>query len=592
MLDIVAQKFFVHRSKKLDKHEYLFSRQPDIRISSQNMSAERLYLQQEFFCGAFSMSIENVEQPSFPSSSSNQAGVQALVWQRSMRFDLEADIVVVGFGGAGASAAIAARRLDCSVIVLEKLAVGGGNTAVSAGNFIIPSDAQKAFEYLSKTFEMGCSEMDEPAVRRFCQEAAATKDFFAGLDPSIELEVAGHANFPHLPHAEVITKYHVKGPKTGGINLFTTLRKWVEKLGAQVLYETPAMELVAKDGAVVGVLARHQQKDILIKARKGVILCTGGYECDAQALAEYCQASRVLSLGTPANTGDGLRLAQTVNAGLWHMRSYSCPLGMQVPGLNSALPFLPMTPGYVWINQFGKRFANEADVDFHSCLYSVNSFDPVAHCYPAIPCWAVFDETARLSGSLTHQRFGYGAVIEGYAWSADCSREIEAGVVKKADTLEELARIIGVDGSSLCASIERWNAFVERGCDEDFGRRMHKPLSEKDSLAGLTPRRLSAPISKPPFYAVELYPALLNTQGGPRRNEFSQVLDRAGRPINRLYAAGELGSLWGTVYQGSSNVAECLACGRIAARHAAALCAWDENKSSHSTDLPKATEVR
>ena len=148
--------------------------------------------------------------------------------------------------------------------MLEKLAVGGGNTAVSAGNFIIPSDAQKAFEYLSKTFEMGCSEMDEPAVRRFCQEAAATKDFFAGLDPSIELEVAGHANFPHLPHAEVITKYHVKGPKTGGINLFTTLRKWVEKLGAQVLYETPAMELVAKDGAVVGVLARHQQKDILI----------------------------------------------------------------------------------------------------------------------------------------------------------------------------------------------------------------------------------------------------------------------------------------------------------------------------------------
>lgn len=523
------------------------------------------------------MSTTNLKHQPSLAKSPDKAGVRALVWHKDMCFDCAADIVVVGFGGAGASAAIEARRLGCSVIVLEKLACGGGNTAVSAGNFIIPSDAQKAFEYLSKTFEMGSSEMDEEAVRRFCKEAAATKEFFAELDPNIELEVAGHANFPHLPHAEVITKYHVKGPKTGGINLFMTLKKWVEKLQAQVLYETPAMELVVKDDAVVGVLARQHEKEILIKANKGVILCTGGYECDAQALDEYCQASRVLSLGTPANTGDGLRMAQTVNAGLWHMRAYSCPLGMQVPGLNSALPFLPMTPGYIWINKFGKRFANEADVDFHSCLYSVNNFDPVAHCYPAIPCWAVFDEAARLAGSLTHQRFGYGAVIEGYAWSADCSREIEAGVLKKADTLEELARIIGVDGSLLCASVKRWNDAVEKGCDEEFGRRMQKPLSEKDSLAGLTPRRLSAPISKPPFYAVELYPALLNTQGGPRRNEFAQVLDRAGHPIERLYAAGELGSLWGTVYQGSSNVAECLAYGRIAARHAAELPEWVES---------------
>ena len=99
---------------------------------------------------------------------------------------------------------------------------------------------------------------------------------------------------------------------------------------------------------------------------------------------------------------------------------------------------------------------------------------------------------------------------------------------------------------------------------------MQRPAGEKETIAGLGSRRLSDVIETGPFYAVALYPALLNTQGGPRRSARAEVLDRAGRPIAGLYAAGELGSLWGTVYQGSSNVAECLAYGRIAAREALA----------------------
>ncbi len=510
-----------------------------------------------------------------------RAGIRPVRWSPEMRFDKTADIVIAGMGGAGASAAIEARRQNHSCIVLEKTASGGGNTAVSAGNFIIPADPEAAFVYLSKTFELGASEMDPQAVRAFCREAADTKAFFASLDKDIELAVSGYANFPSLPHAETITKYCVKGPATGGINLFETLKRHAERLGAQVLYETPALELIVKDSddndglEVVGVAACTKEGVRLnIGARKAVILATGGYECDAESLDAFCQGSPLASLGTPANTGDGLRMAQSVNAALWHMRAYSCPLGMRVPGLGSAIPFHPMTAGYIWVDRFGRRFADEADVDLHAALYSVNHFDPVAHCYPAIPCWAIFDEKARLSGSLTHQRFGYAAVIEGYVWSPDCSREIEAGVVKKADTIKELARIIGLDGNALEATVERWNACVAQGEDKDFGRRMQKPLTEKDSIKGLTPRRLSEAIQTGPYYAVELYPALLNTQGGPKRNASGQILDRAGEPVGRLYAAGELGSLWGTVYQGSSNVAECLAFGRIAARHAVGLSDW------------------
>ena len=127
---------------------------------------------------------------------------------------------------------------------------------------------------------------------------------------------------------------------------------------------------------------------------------------------------------------------------------------------------------------------------------------------------------------------------------------------------------MGLAPAGLKATVARGNAGWRSGSDHDFGRRMEKPLTEKASLAGLTPRKLSDTIEEGPFYAVELYPALLNTQGGPRRSERAEVLDRAGHPIPGLYAAGELGSLWGTVYQGSSNVAECLAYGRIAAREA------------------------
>lgn len=505
-----------------------------------------------------------------------RAGTRPVLLQRGMKLDKTADLVVVGLGGAGACAAIEAARLGRSVIVLEKTASGGGNTAVSAGNFIIPEDADKAYAYLSETFALGLSEMDPEAVRRFCEEAVKTREFFRAVAPEAELVVSGHANFTKLPHAETITKYSVKGPATGGVNLFAVLKGALERLGVEVLYETPAQELLivhdAQGAAVVtGVEARDRTgRRLLIGARCGVVLASGGYECDPESLDAFCQGAPLLSLGTPANTGDGLRMAQSVNAALWHMRAYSCPLGMRVEGLGSAIPFHPSMAGFIWVDRNARRFANEADVDLHACLYSVNHFDPVAHCYPAIPCWAIFDERARLSGGITHQRFGYAAVIEGYAWSRDSSREIAAGIVSKAETIRDLAAVIGLDAAALEASVARWNGFVRAGCDADFGRRMQRPAGEKETIAGLGSRRLSDVIETGPFYAVALYPALLNTQGGPRRSARAEVLDRAGRPIAGLYAAGELGSLWGTVYQGSSNVAECLAYGRIAAREALA----------------------
>ena len=494
------------------------------------------------------------------------SAAHAIEWTKSVRWAEEADVVVVGFGGAGASAAIAAEKAGASVLVLEKMPEGGGNTRCSGGGFIEPANADYAFEYLAQTFSFCDSEMDADAVKAFCREAVSTKAYLKELDPDVQFRFYGKANYPELPHAETITKYAIRGTsKSGGENFFAELEKIVKGLGIRVWTNAPAAELIRRGEQIVGVCALKDGKKINIKARRGVVLATGGFEYDPESIQNFCQGTKVKGLGNPGNTGDGLRMAMSVGAKLWHMNSYSGPLGAVVPGLKSAVMITPAVPGCIWVNQDGKRFVDEISVDLHSYLYAVNQFDTVAHRYPAIPCWLIFDETARKSGSLAFPNFGYAGTAEKYQWSADCSKEIEAGIVKKAATLEELAVVTGLPASALAGTVRQWNADIAAGDDKQFGRKQKKG-----------PRTVSAPINAAPYYALELYPALLNTQGGPRRNAKAQIVSAMGKPIPRLYSAGELGSIWGTIYQGSSNIAECLVYGRIAGREAAGLTPWKE----------------
>ena len=495
----------------------------------------------------------------------------------SMRWDIETDVVIVGYGGAGAAAAITAHDAGAKVLLLEKMASGGGNTAISGGGFIVPTSSELALEYLSKTFDYADNEMDADLVRAFCQNAIKTKEFLRFLDSDVEFSVWGYANYKNLPHSNSIIKYVVKGEGTGGKNLFALLHKAVLARGIETRYQTSVKELLGRGNEILGVQADCEGVTLNIKARKGVVLACGGYEYSREMMRTYCLGKEILGLGNPGNTGDGLRMAQSVGAKLWHMTSYSCPLGIKVPGYKSACLLHMLTPGYIWVNQQGKRFVNETGLDFHSGLYAVNKFDPVTHSYPAIPCYLIMDERARLSGPITHKKFGYLSVGEGYEWSEDCSKEIEAGIVKKADTIEELAEMIGVPSKNLKATVNRWNKTMSRGVDPDFNRPHYKPVQTKETMmfgGGLPTRQLSAPIEQGPYYAIELYPAVLNTQGGPRRNIDSQVVDVNGEGIPRLYVAGELGSIWGTVYQGSSNVSEALIFGAIAGQSVSKLKNW------------------
>lgn len=227
---------------------------------------------------------------------------------------------MIGAGGAGLSAAIAAHDAGAKVLVLEK------------------------------TFLFADNEMDASLVKVFCERAAKLPEFFQRIAPEGRLRVTGHANYPALPHADNITKYRVADKKMGGVELVRTLLKAVEEdRGIPVLTNAAAKELIRQNGAVAGAVVSHGGKTIRVHARKGVILACGGYEYDKQSLQNFCQGTQILGLGNPGNTGDGLRMAAAMGAHLWHMTSYSCPLGIRIPGCKAAVFVTMMTPNYIML---------------------------------------------------------------------------------------------------------------------------------------------------------------------------------------------------------------------------------------------------
>ncbi|MFU0841066.1 MAG: Tat pathway signal sequence domain protein [Burkholderia sp.] len=496
-------------------------------------------------------------------------------FEPSMKWDRETDVLVVGFGGAGACAAITAHDSGAKVLIVEKMAEAGGNTAVSAGGFMIPDDAAKAYEYLRGTYQFVDSDFDEALLRTFCEENKKTKEFLKSLDPDIKMFVYGYAGFKNLPGHETIKRYRVKAKpdakrRGGGDSLFSVLKNAVEKRGIPVLLNSPCVSLIRRNDEVIGATVRNNGKEINICARKGVVLACGGYEFDRQSLQNFTLGTHIGAIGNPGNTGDGLRLAQSMGARIWHMSGYSAFLGVKYPGFKTSVSCSVRGPSWIWVDQHGKRFSNEK-IDGHCQLYVAQALDAINHCYPRIPCYLVFDDKALKAGPLDSSLgSGYAINREHHRWSKDLAHEVELGIVKKADTIEELAKQIGVPAENLSATVKRWNSDVKAGKDTEFGR----PIKTKAKSYAWDGAEISAPIETAPFYAVTLYPTLVNTQGGPKKNERGQVMDALDKPIPRLYAAGELGSMWGALYQGACNNAESLVFGRITGREVAKESAW------------------
>jgi succinate dehydrogenase/fumarate reductase flavoprotein subunit len=495
-------------------------------------------------------------------------------------WDHDVDVVCIGYGGAGAAAAITAHDAGAKVLILEKMAEGGGNTRVSGGGVLCPTDVPDAITYITSLYEFSHSEINKDIVKVFCEVAVKNVEWLQGLREGTKTINYGGAGYGKLPGAKSMQKHQVVGDRgrglaTSSLNLWALYAYAVEeKRKIPVLLETPAKRLVSNPaGEVIGVIAEQKGKQLAIRARRAVILTTGGYEYSETMKQNYLKGYPLFALGNPGNTGDGIRMAQQMGADLWHMNGTSTPLGIKVPGLASAMTFFPTAPGFIYVDKHGRRFINEKGMELHAGLLAVDYYDSEEVQYPRIPCYAIFDETTRQQGPITAlATMCYSG--KNYRWSSDNSAEIDKGWVIKGETVADLAGKIKMKPADLEATLAKWNADVKSGADTLFHRPVKAPVQEGAAYQELARPVWSAPIEKAPFFAVELYPAMLNTQGGPRRNVKAQILDVYGEPIPRLYSSGEIGSMWGVIYQGAGNNAESIVFGKIAGTNAAAEKPW------------------
>jgi len=481
-------------------------------------------------------------------------------------WDRECDVVVVGYGGAGAAAAITAHDAGARVVILEKGGEGGGSTYYSGGFFVSPRDVAGAVDYLMDCARAGDGhhfDIDRDDLTAWAEEAVQNEPWFRSLggDPFVSLR----GWYADAPGADSYVTWQPRENPTG-VGLWQVLSRAVEERGIEVVYNAPGERLVTREAAddgspveVLGIVAAGADGPVAIRADRAVVLTCGGFDYNETLKQSYLRSYPHYSTGHPGNTGDAIALAARAGAALWRLTGTSANLCHKLPDVPVAFPsqlqLNAMSLSVVLVNRQGRRFVNEA-LNYDAVAKSLDNFDAVGRAFQNNPCWCVFDEKTRVKAPA-----GLPVPIGNpvYQWSADNSAEIEKGWIVRADTVAELAGRMEIEPAVLEATISTYNEHCARGSDPDFGRAL-----------GLIP------LDEPPYHALKGYPGLWATGGGPRIDRQARVLDVAGRAVPRLYVAGSASSFcFSHLYPLSGTaIGDCFAMGRIAGRNASAQEGW------------------
>jgi 3-oxosteroid 1-dehydrogenase len=345
-----------------------------------------------------------------------------------------------------------------------------------------------------------------------------------------------------------------------GQALAAGLRAGLAASGVPVWLNTPLTGLQVTGGRVTGVRVTRDGEPLLIRARRGVLVATGGFERNEEMRRRYQRApvGSQWTTGAAGNTGDGILAGLDLGAAVGLMDDAWWGPSIPLPGGPYFCLAERSLPGCILVNGAGQRFVNESApyVDAVHAMYDGNTPDN-----PHIPAWLVFD-----------QRYRDRYVFAGLPPRRPLPRRwYAAGTVVRADDLAGLAGAAGVGADGLVKTVTRFNEFAAAGRDEDFGR----GDSAYDRYYGDPRCRLNpnlAPLARPPFYAVKLVPGDLGTKGGLRTDERARVLREDGAPIAGLYAAGNASaSVMGHSYAGAgATIGPAMTFGYIAARDAAA----------------------
>ncbi|HET9875732.1 MAG TPA: FAD-binding protein [Mycobacterium sp.] len=342
---------------------------------------------------------------------------------------------------------------------------------------------------------------------------------------------------------------------TLGRALIGRLRLAVKEAGIPLWLDTPMRSLITDDtGAVIGVHAQRGGAAVRIRARRGVLLATGGFEHNTEMRKQHLREGGKdnYSAGSVDNTGDGILAGQALGGAVdvmddaWWMPAFQRP-----DGAMSVLVSERSIPGSFIVDQTGRRFTNEAApyVTFvHAQLAGQHH-----------PIWFIFDGRAK-------NRYPFGGVMPGQKFPENW---FSSGVMHRAGTIEELASAMGVPAAQLRAAVDRFNGFARHGADADFGRGQ----SAYDNYYGdpTLPQPTMDVIDRAPYYAVRIQAGDLGTKGGLVCSDAAQVLRASGRVIDGLYATGNTSAaVMGNGYAGAgATIGPAMVFGFIAARHAA-----------------------
>jgi succinate dehydrogenase/fumarate reductase flavoprotein subunit len=311
------------------------------------------------------------------------------------------DVTVIGFGPAGASAAIAAHDAGARVTVLERMPYGGGN-ALNSGGFLFDVDDPHAVDHLEALcFGKTPRSVLEAFVAGLHEVPAWLESLGGGTRP-----VDWPPSWPHFPGHTTYRQFVGERP---GPALFDCLRRAVEARGIEVRYNTRVTEL--PEGHVV--------------------LAAGGFEYDDEMRDAYLPLP-LTAVGHPGNTGDAVRLAQQAGASLWHMSAFFGWFAFRHPDHVAAFPLDVHAPSFIYADGDGRRFADETGWEVHDKLRCLTTYLPRRRNRPRMPGWLVFDERARLAGPLN----GIVGTPNDYVWSADNSAELAAGWIRPVEEVD------------------------------------------------------------------------------------------------------------------------------------------------------------
>jgi succinate dehydrogenase/fumarate reductase flavoprotein subunit len=487
---------------------------------------------------------------------------------------IHVDLAVVGYGAAGVAAAITAARAGGRVALIDKQPEGAhySSTRMSGGLFMGADDVERATVYLD-----ACSGGMIPIEisRAWAERAIRVQDWARSI--GIETVHMAGGWYPKLPGFEAVKVF---GPLARGVDPATVAferpapgelafkgplpfgngqmlhDQLVEAVQAETNIRTffghKAERLTQDDGRVTGVVCSADTGETVFRAAKGVVLACGGFEQDQNLILNHLKAYPIYFYGSPANTGDGIRMAQAVGADLWHMNQmigravghFAHPDGRELSFNISVNP-----PGYAIVDKYGRRFANEylQAVSKPNFYYELLHYDADLLEHPRIPAYWIFDRRRIEARPLSGGSYGH------YAWSKDNRAEIELGWIKEAGTVEAASRAAGcLDPAAAAQTIADYNAACAAGIDA-LGR----------------PAASLIPIDEPPYYCMPVYPGGATTNGGPRRDAKARILNPFHEPIPGLYGAGELGGAIGMLYPSpGANLGEAFAFGAIAAETA------------------------